>query len=233
MLVAGAVFQEWYWGPIFFAVFVGPFLLAAAAIAITAYIVVARRRGRRVQPAVAVGIGFLAVAVGTTGFFAYRELHDYRAFMRDARAAARQIDFPTYVGAPRLGGVRRTSFAALGTGRNVWVEARYLRGNRYAVVLEQRDPPFAAARGGCTAHPLPGRSRNFIDQPCRLAATPAGATVWLMDDLSFRGGRLAALARDGTLVVVYYRGVSDDQVLDWLDTLRPVPANALPFQRQR
>lgn len=44
-IVAGAVFPEWYWGPIFLAIFVGIPLLMAALLFDGAVTFVARRRG--------------------------------------------------------------------------------------------------------------------------------------------------------------------------------------------
>jgi len=47
VIFAGPVFQEWYWGPFFFALFFGPFILTAAAI-LTG--IVAYRARRRAKP---------------------------------------------------------------------------------------------------------------------------------------------------------------------------------------
>jgi hypothetical protein len=46
VIVAGAVFAEWYWGPVLFALVYGPFILTAAAILTGILAHRARRRGK-------------------------------------------------------------------------------------------------------------------------------------------------------------------------------------------
>ena len=62
VIVAGAVFAEWYWGPVLFAVVYGPFILAAAAI-LTG--ILARRARRRGKPLTRLRILGLALCLSS------------------------------------------------------------------------------------------------------------------------------------------------------------------------
>ena len=86
MTIAGPVFTEWYWGPLF----LSPFILLAAG---SLYLI-----GRRVAPGVPWPVRALGSVVGSTGLIVGGlGLWQWIAFEREAARDARALDFTVYL----------------------------------------------------------------------------------------------------------------------------------------
>jgi hypothetical protein len=209
--LAGPVFVEWYWGPIFLAVVYGPPILAVAA---PVYLLTRRTGWRRAPRAAAAFV--VATALVVAGGAIARTIRFERAEAADARA----IGFATF----EARGLHQTR-AEVYDG--LWPSVRwtYERDGR-ELFASQR-----AARGDdveppeCTVHD--GTRYSAYQGPCRAARTPQGRVVTLADapDPSLLA------VRDGTLVVAGSWHATEADLLAYADSLRPVPAREIHWER--
>jgi hypothetical protein len=229
MAFAGAVFTEWYWGPLLFALLYGPVF---AGVALVADLVISRwvRRLSWSERAALWGGVFVA---GTLALVAGRAVTDHIRFERDAKAAAQKLDFAPYT-AERLPDafheelVRVDRFVA-----GPVLIARYDTGpGAPAFAYQQRPPAELSLRDGfCTLHPLAGSSTNFFRGPCRELRTPRRLAVYLgTAEPPLVGGEAFALL-DGTLVRLQHDQLADRDVLAYFDALRPVAPDDLDFEQ--
>jgi hypothetical protein len=215
----GVFFNEWYWDPIFRALYALPVLGVVALV--TDFVV---RRWVRLlswplRGGLAAGIVFggTALILGGGLFVASGQ------YARDSRVIARTIAFTTYEPRslpPRF--VLESATAAAGRDSPA-IHAFYLMtGDGWADVIQER-PPGESGRDseGCL---LAGASGT-----CREVRSPNGIRVMLATDVQ-RSLQASALL-GGTLVSVSGFAITEDEMLAYFDALRPVEPDELEFKR--
>jgi hypothetical protein len=227
VLFAGPVFTEWYWGPIFFALLFGPVLLPLAF----AVDWLVRRRWRLTWPqrcAVAGGVvvsGALCIIGGNA------LVQDVR-FDRDARAAARNLDFQPYQPSPLPRAFSTEAVQARDEYGPPVLVGQYGAGRRaYALAYQQRPTVVSLLDGRCSLRQLAGTGTNFFDGPCRQVRTPGGREVFVGSSRHVVGLSEAFALLGGTLVRVQHTELADRDVLAFYDSLEPVAADELAFKR--
>jgi hypothetical protein len=215
MVIAGPVFPEWYWGPIFYLVLYSPLLAGLTA----AFYLAARRRVRRRRPLLLAACFALSVGAVLLGGAAWRHVQ----FEREARAAAERLDFTTFL--PEGYDAERLRPVAADHVRALW--ATY-DGPLY--VEEQRAGPVEASdpancritiAGPLATHPA-------LLGPCRRVMTPGGEQALLDEDAR---DAAAYAVREGTLVKVRHEAGAAADALALLDALRPVAPDDIDFKR--
>jgi len=212
--IAGPVFTEWYWAPIFFAIVYGP---PIAAIAGGLYL--AGRFTRLSRPTRAATALVLAPAIVLGGVTAYATVEHRRTEAADARA----VTFTAFA-APDL----HQTHADVFPDHNPELNLRYERGGGELsvsqVVAEDDDltPPQCQAHDGTPFHAWHG--------PCRSARTPRGRLVAVVE---MQIGVPSFLdVRDGTLIVASARAPADEgDLLALADALRPVDVDEIHWER--
>ena len=228
MAFAGEVFPEWYWGPIFF-YFVFGLPLAALAPAVDFAV---RRWLRRLSWPQRAGLWVGVVAAGSLAILGGRALIDHVRFERDAKAAARKLDFTPYAAEKLPAGFSEEMVRADDLFGAPMLVSRYAVGPaRYAFAYQQRPGEVSLRNGHCVLSQLVGTGSNFYDGPCRELRTPRGRAVFIGGfGLTTDGGEAFALL-DGTLVRFEHVQVADRDVLAYFDALRPVAPDDLDFKR--
>ena len=219
VVIAGPVFPEWYWGPIFFLIFYSP-LIAVVGVALF----LLSRRWRRPSPAwrVARIAGSLlgAIVLVLAGSLGWRHVQFERAEARDAATIA----FATFE--PRDGaGFRATRAEVHASSFRASVQWTYERGGATVFVTQGRPreadlvPPdcgvsdggrFGALRGGC-----------------ELRRTASGRDVLLVRE----DGLHALASLDGTLVVAHSASAPEEDLVAYVDALEPVTPSDIDFKR--
>ncbi len=209
--IAGPVFTEWYWGPIFLAIVYGPPILATAGIL---YALTRRRpepRGLRALAALAVAS---VLVIG--GAHVWRTVR----FERTEAAQARTIAFGLF---EPDGFDRRRTEVYDGLWPSVhWTyerDGRTLFASQHSAREDDVTPPQ------CSVHT--GTRFSAFSGACRAARTPQGRTVTLAEtpDMSL----LAVV--DGTLIVAGSHEATEDDLLAYGDALAPVAPGELDFER--
>jgi hypothetical protein len=142
MTIAGPVFPEWYWGPIF----LSPFILLGAGFL---YLI-----ARRIAPGVPWPARALGAVVGSTGLIVGGlALWQWISFEREAARDARAIDFTVYL--PEEYDTR-TLEPAVNDALRMLV-GTYDVGDRVLSVTQRRavTAPPTACPAPCTAHDVP------------------------------------------------------------------------------
>jgi hypothetical protein len=219
----GLFFNEWYWEPIFRALYALPVLVIVAFVTDFAVRRWARRLAWPLRGGLAAGIVFGGTALILVGGLVIES----GRYARESRAIARTIQFTTYE--PRSLPPRFVlESSAAGAGRDSpAIYAFYLMtGNGFASghasVIQER-PPGESNRysGRCL---LEGASGT-----CREVRSPKGIRVMLATDVarSLEGSALLG----GTLVSVSGSEITEDELLAYFDALRPVAPDEIEFKR--
>jgi hypothetical protein len=209
--IAGPVFTEWYWTPIFFAIVYGPPMAAVAGGLYLAGRFTSLRRRTRAVAALA-----LAPAIVLGGVAAYATVKHRRAEAADARA----VTFTAFA-APGFHQTRADVFPDYGARLNL----RYERGRGELLVTQlaaeddDLTPPDCFVHDGTAYHSWEGR--------CRSARTPRGRLVTLVD---INAPSLVEV-RDGTLIVAGAYGSTEADLLELADALRPVDVSEIDWER--
>ena len=128
MIFAGPVFAEWYWAPVLFAVFFGPFILATAAILTGILAYRARRRGEPLTwPKILGRLLGLAAAITLLvlgAFWAKQRLEDRQLLATQAAAITFQTYEPDWV----FPGYAAERVRPVGTPSVDWVDFTYRSG---------------------------------------------------------------------------------------------------------
>ncbi len=214
MPIAGPVFTEWYWTPIFLAIVYGPPILAVGG---GLYLALRRTRLRRLaRAAIAV---VLAPALVIGGVAAWATVEHRRTEAADART----VTFTTFT-APDLHQTRAHVFPRGGAELNL----RYERGggdllvSQVAAADDDLTPPHCELHAGTPFHAWYG--------PCRSARTPRGRVVAVME-MQTNVPSMADV-RDGTLIVAgAYAPAGEADVLALADALRPVAVEDIHWER--
>jgi hypothetical protein len=212
--IAGPVFTEWYWGPIFFAIVYGPPIsVVAGALYLAGRFTGLRRRTRAVAALV------LAPALVLGGVAVAGTIKHRRAEAADARA----VTFATFA-APDLHQTRADVFPDYGAQLHLTYE---LGGGDVAVTqiaarADDLGPPRCALHDGTPYHAWGG--------PCRSTRTPRGRLVALMEMQT--GVPSLAQVRGGTLIVASaYAPAGEADLLALADALRPVEVGDIHWER--
>ena len=228
MAFAGEVFPEWYWGPIIFSIVFG-LPLSVAALAVDFAV---RRWLRPLSWPQRAGLWVGVVAVGSLAILGGRGLTDSLRFERDAKAAAKKLDFTPYAAETLPDAFVEEMARADDFFGGPVVVSRYAVGSGSgAFAFQQRAPELSLQEGRCSLRGLAGTGTNFYDGPCRAVPTPSGRVVFIGAlNSSTEGGDAFALL-DGTLVRLQYTQVADRDLAAYFDALRPVAPEDLDFKR--
>jgi hypothetical protein len=229
IVLAGPVFPEWYWGPLFFMVVFSPILVAAA---VGTDIVVRRMRGRlplwrRAQ------LWLAAAVVATLTILAVMSLRGHLRFEGESRAAAAAIHFTVHQPADPPAGMKETSVEAR-SSRLPHLIRQYQdrRGpGAYAYAFEQEPREVSLRAGACAVYDIEGTSSSFFEGPCDELRTASGRAVFTGPSEGTVDGRDAIALVDGTLVRLVSVGLPDPAVLAWFDSLRPVAVEDVDFKK--
>jgi hypothetical protein len=228
MVFAGAVFPEWYWGPIFFYIVFG-LPLSAAALAVDFAV---RRWVRRLSWPQRAGMWLGVVAGGSLAILGGRALIDHVRFERDAKAAAQKLDFAPYRAETLPAGFDEEMVRADDFFGGPVLVTRYAVGSGpYAFAYQQRPRETSLQDGHCSLRGLAGASTNFYDGPCRELRTPHGRAVFIGALASTTEGGQSFSLLDGTLVRLDHTQVADRDVLAYFDALRPIAPGDLDFKQ--
>lgn len=209
--IAGPVFTEWYWTPIFFAIAYGP---PIAAVAGGLYLLGRfTRLRRRTRAAVAL---VLAPAIVIGGVAVAATVKHRRAEAADARA----VTFTAF-GAPGFHQTRSHVFPGYGAQLHL----RYEHGGGELLVSQVAAEDDDLTPPDCFLHD--GTSYHSWEGPCRSARTPRGRLVTLAD---INQPSLVEV-RDGTLIVAGAYGSTEADLLALADALRPIDVADIHWER--
>ena len=209
--IAGPVFTEWYWGPIFFAIVYGPPIAAIAGGLYLAGHFTSLRRRTRAAAALA-----LAPAIVLGSVAAYATVKHRRTEAADARA----VTFTAFT-APGLHQTRADVYPDYGARLNL----RYERGGGELLVTQLAAEDDDLAPPECFIHA--GTAYHSWKGPCRSARTPRGRLVTLVH---INAPSLVEV-RDGTLIVAGAYGSTEADLLALADALRPVGVGEIHWER--
>ena len=223
MIFAGPVFQEWYWGPFFFALFFGPFILTAAAILTGIVAYRARRRakpltwlrGLRLFVGLTVALSLLMVG----GLWAKERIEESRIIASQAAA----ITFQTYEPSWVFTDYDALRVRPLAIFQRQSVEFSYRRGDDYVYAAQSPSlSPVNPSEEGCGGRPKGLTSGETVGS-CRTVVTESGRVVYLTNlDMNHLGDRVATIELGGTRVDVIYSELPDEAAVRYLDSLEPV-----------
>ena len=223
MIFAGPVFEEWYWGPFFFALFFGPFILVAAAVITGVLAYWARRRGKRLAWFRSLGL-FVGLTVGLSllvvgGWWAKEHIEERRIIASQAAAITFQTYEPSWVFTD-YDAVRVRPLAIL---QRQSVEFSYRRGDDYVYAAQSPSlSPVNPSEAGCGGRPKGLTSGETVGS-CRTVVTESGLVVYLTNlDMNHLGDRVAIIELGGTRVDVIYSELPDEAAVRYLDSLEPV-----------
>jgi len=214
VLFAGPIVIEWYWILILVLVVVVPPLVLVGGV--SELILRAPRRSgpltwatrRRMWAGVVVGWLQLALVFDVV----IPKLRDGG----EARATARALDFAPHE--PRPLSAAFTVTAVNATLDPPRLTSYYLMGSSAVTASQQRPVGRVVAEDGRCALTQLG-PKAF---PCREQRTPAGVSVFFDESRRQVRSRMAFAVLDGTLVRVTFEPLSEDTVLAFFDSLRPV-----------
>ena len=212
--IAGPVFTEWYWTPIFLAIVYGPPILAVGG---GLYLVLRRTRLRRLaRAAIAV---VLAPALVLGGVAVWATVKHRRTEAADART----VTFTTFT-APGMHQTRADVFPSSGSELHL----QYERGggdllvSQVAAEDDDLTPPQCDFHDGTPYHAWRGA--------CRSARTPRGRAVAMVEMQT--GVPSMVDVRDGTLIVAgAYAPAGEADLLALADGLRPVAVEDIHWER--
>ena len=226
MTLGGPVFAEWYWGPIFFAVFVGPFLLGAAAFLLSVIRSMARKRGRVLNVRQQVGIFSAIVVVGVPiaigAVWAKEQWDKHRMFQRSAELITFQTYEPTYLPP----GLEATSIWPLADpyAQSVQFDYESSTGGHLTLwqsPLKQGEYCGLDIASSTRASPVPG--------VCETVEIEGGATIRMTMNPEELATNTASGSFGDTGVVVAFNSVEQEEVLRLFESLQPVPADEIDY----
>jgi hypothetical protein len=213
--IAGPVFTEWYWGPIFFALVYGPPIVAVAGALYLLGRFTWLRRRRAARAAIAL---VLAPALVLGGVAVAATVKHRRTEAADARA----VTFATFA-APGFHQTRSDVFP----DRTPKLHLRYERGGGELLVTEVASDADDVTPPDCRLHD--GTPYIAWHGPCRAARTPRGRLVTLAD---MRIGVTSLVeVRGGTLIVANAYRAGEPELLALADDLRPVDVEDIHWER--
>jgi len=211
MPIAGPVFTEWYWAPIFFAIVYGPPIsVVAGLLYLLGRFTPWRRRVRAAAALVAAPVLVLGV-VAVVATLKYRS----------AQAAdARSVTFVAFA-APGFHQTRSSVYAGLFPKLGL----EYARGGGHLLVTEVAADEDDVTPPSCHLHD--GTQFHSWEGPCRIARTPRGRLVTLADIAQ----PSLIEVRSGTVIVAGAYGTGEAELLDLADALEPVDLDDVHWER--
>jgi hypothetical protein len=224
VLFAGPVFQEWYWGPLFFLYFVTPVLIGAV---LFIDFLVERRRGprplrRRVPLMVALYFGALLLIFGPP---------DLNGDERPGETTSR-LNFTPYAPEVLPQPFEQTHATAYEQfGKPVLVTILGTERGGIVHAFQQRAAGSLSLQDGrCSLTGLAGSGKRAYDAPCRKLLTPQGTEVFVGVQQGATGAFAFALL-DDTLVRLEGTQPADGDLLAYIDSLRAVDQDDLELTR--
>ena len=211
MPIAGPVFTEWYWSPIFFAIVYGPPIALVAGVLYGLGRFTGRRRRTRAAAALVLAPALVLGGVAVVSTVTYR---------RAEAADARGVGFTAFA-APSLHQTR--SGAVPGRWPRLHLEYRRGGGDLLVSQVAAEDDDVTPPR--CRLHD--GTQFHAWDGPCRAARTPGGRAVTLADIAQ----PSLVEVRSGTLIVAGAYGAGEADLLALADALRPVDLGDVHWER--
>lgn len=224
-IIAGPVFPEWYWTPIFLAIFVGVPLLLAALASDGILTFVLRRRGGGPRSTLAHTQTVVALVVGGAVIvYALHAIGEHRERQAATDRAFAVIDFQLYEPAPLPPGYVAQVVRPFATSARGGLHGAY-RGPGGALTVTQRaiEPGTAEEIAGrCFVGLHPAGLTEYNPASCRPRPTPGGRYV--SDD----GRELVLRLGDATRVDIDYDATIPRAELErFVDALRPTPEEEL------
>jgi hypothetical protein len=219
LVLAGPVFTEWYWGPLFALLLFGPPVTGVAALL---YVTVLRRfpGGPLARIATALPLSAVLVVGGWAVVSAYR--HQQRE-----EAQARTLPFTPLK--PRDDADFRVTKAEVYDGLTPslqWVVERdgaRITASQHALAGADLEPPTCGA-----GRALVSRFGSFSDRPCTAATTLGGRRAVLSREEGPPGDRVVLAVVGGSLVEASTLDATDADLLAWVDALEPGPIDYEP-----
>jgi hypothetical protein len=211
-VVAGPVFTEWYWGPIFAVLLFGPPVTGVAALL---YLAPLRRLpgGRLVRLAAAYALAAALVVGGWSVVRAHRhQQHEERQ--------ARTLPFTPLK--PRGDAGFRVTKAEVYEGLRPslqWVLERggaRITASQHGLAGPDLTPPTCGA-----GRSLVSRFGSFVDRPCAAVTTLAGRRAVLAREVPPSSERVVLAVIGGSLVEATTGEAADADLLAWVDALEP------------
>jgi hypothetical protein len=230
MVIAGPVFTEGYWGPLFFLGMFSPLLAGGTTAVYLGTRPVARRRGwERTLPARALRlvVSFLLVLVLTLlGAVVWSGIRFERAEARDAR----EVRFVTFE--PRAAaGFHSTRAEVFAGGLEPSVHWIYERDGASLLVAQQRPRRLDLAPPTCSTGGASVTRYGSFEGECTARRTPSGREVLLAREADPPHDRYAFTMLGGTLVAISTLSGSDADLLAFVDALDPVDPREIDFKR--
>lgn len=230
MPIAGPVFPEWYWGPLFFLVAFSPLILGGAALLYAGARRIARRGGRRPRMRTRVLMAAASVLASIGLVVAGAATWRWIAFERANARAARALDFPAFLPLRAPDGYRETQARASASETYRRLSATYETGSRRLYLEQERAGPVDSTDpADCGIYVAgPAATHPASLGPCELRRSPGGRAALLV-----AGRPLASVysVRDETLVTIRHPPGADADALALLDALEPVDPGNIDFKR--
>ena len=228
-MLAGPVFTEWYWTPLFLIFVVLPPLAAVAGAVVYIAGKRASARGRELKSRVHLFVTVLVVlwSLLALGDRARTDM----AFGRDMARAVPDIDFQVFEPGSPPDGLDPTRTAAFSNGGGAFVTFSFDGDASFVALIEQAAPEVAVEdeADGCrlSVSDLRGVGTTFYEGACELLKAPGGDVYVAADDTS--GSRSAFQVRDGTLLHLLFTGVDHVALVDFLDEVQPTAAEDVGY----
>jgi hypothetical protein len=230
VIVAGPVFVEWYWAPVLFGLFFGPFILSVAAILTGALAYRARRRGQPLAWIKSLGL-FVGLTVAISllvigGLWARGHIKERRTIASDAAAITFQTHEPSWI----FTGYEAERVRPIASAQMQWVDFSYRRGDDYVYAVQSRtSSEVLATEPGCGIR-LVGLSSGETVGSCRTVLTEGGRKVYLTKlDMASAGENAAIVELGATRAHVVYTELPDGAAIRYLDSLRPVDPEDMDY----
>ncbi|HVF52234.1 MAG TPA: hypothetical protein VNC78_01370 [Actinomycetota bacterium] len=229
MELAGSICEDALCGAMFFAIFTGPFVLAAAVVGTLIIRRIARERGKALGPWGTFITYIVLVVVFFPAAYGLLALKEHSEAKRYHEAAVRSIDYPTYWPAELPDGFEVTGITVSGSSAGGTITITYDTPIGYMQAfqsptlggLSELDPE------DCKDDPNTIR----IGSPrCRLLVTPEGNEVVIT---SSPEGCEAALEIEATRLRLECLGLADDSVARYFDSMELIEVSDLEFSEPR
>jgi hypothetical protein len=229
LVIAGPVFPEWYWGPIFFLVMFSPLLAGGTTALYLGTRPVARRRGWHRRPAaralhLVLSFVLITLAILLAGAV-WRRVTFERAEARDAR----QVRYATFE--PRAGAGFHATRAEVFAGTvEPSVHWTYERDGASFFAVQTHARRVDLTSPSCNLGPAFVTRYGGFDGPCTPRRTPGGHEVLLAREAYPPHDRYAFALRGETLVALSTLSATDADLLAYVDALQPVDPRDIDYK---
>jgi hypothetical protein len=226
LVIAGPVFPEWYWGPLFFLVMFSPLLAGGTTALYLGTRAVARRRGWHRRPTTRALHVTLSFALVLLAIVAAAQIWRRVSYERNEARDAGQVRFATFEPRDRHA-ARAEVFAGGGEPSVHW---RYEQRDESFDVVQERARRVDLTAPSCNLGPAFVTRYGSFDGPCTPIRTPGGHEILLARDAYQPHDRYAFLVRGGTLVALSTLSAPDAELMAYVDALQPVDARHIDYK---